>query len=187
MNTLLRLSLAASLFLGFSSAPALAQAEGRVTTGVIEKISTDTGVMTVRSQQTQRPITFYGIDKAMLVHTLGKQPMITDLAPGMPVTIRYAARGKQWFVDKITYGESAPGPGILNGNATPTNVTGTTAPAIPTTIVPTQPAAAGVPSGAQSTVPAGQPIVPTQSTSRTPLGGNNRGGGAAPTGSSIVQ
>lgn len=170
MNMLLRLSLAASLLLGVSSTPALAQVEGRVTTGVIEKISPDTGVMTVRTQQTQRPMTFYGIDKAMLEHTLGKQPTITDLAPGMPVTIRYAVRGKQWFVDKITYGESAPGPGILTGNTTPTNSTGVTAPNVPATVSP-----------------APQPVVPTQSTSRTPLGGNNRGGGNAPTGSSIVQ
>jgi hypothetical protein len=119
MNTLLRLSLAASLFLGVSSVPALAQVEGRVTTGVIEKVSADTGVMTVRTEQTQRPMTFYGIDKAMLEHTLGKQPTLTDLAPGMAVTIRYAARGQQWFVDKITYGETAPGPGILTGNTKP--------------------------------------------------------------------
>jgi hypothetical protein len=172
MNTLLRLLLAALLLLGVSSATALAQAEGRVTTGVIEKISPETGVMTVRSQQTHRPLTFYGVDKAMLVHTLGKQPMITDLAPGMQVTIRYAARGKQWFVDKITYGEAAPGPGTLTGNSAVTNTTGTTAPAIPPTL--------------NTQKPVSGEIVPEQNT-RGGSVGRNRGGGNAPGGANLLQ
>jgi hypothetical protein len=106
MKTIFRLSLVALLLLLGSALPAWAQ---NVTTGTIERISPDTGVLTVRSNQTKRPVTFYGMDKAMLVQAQGRTPSLKDLAPGMSVTVQYAVRNNQWFVDKLIYGDEQPG------------------------------------------------------------------------------
>lgn len=121
MKTIFRLLLITSLLLLGSALPSWAQ---NVTTGVIERIAPETGVLTVRSTQTQRPITFYGMDRAMLVQAQGRTPSLKDLVPGMSVTVQYAVRNKQWFVDKLIYGDEQPAG------------TTTTAPLPPKTSVP---------------------------------------------------
>src|SRR4051794_22243123 len=60
MNFLTRLPLAAALVFTAWTLPAQAQ-DDRVSTGIVEGVSLENGTMTVRSDQTQRPMTFFGI------------------------------------------------------------------------------------------------------------------------------
>lgn len=148
MKTFFRLSLLASLLLLGSALPSWAQ---NVTTGVIEQIAPETGVLTVRSAQTKRPITFYGMDKAMLVQAQGRTPSLRDLTPGMSVTVQYAVRNKQWFVDKLIYGDERPA-----AAATTTPQGTTVAPVVPSVNVAPVPlgrnrSGGGAPSGSNFT------------------------------------
>jgi hypothetical protein len=133
MKTFLRLPLAAALCLSAWALPAQAQ-DGRVTTGIVESVSLENGTMTVRTDQTQRPMIFSGIGAAMLVNGKGKPPTITDLKPGIPVTVRYASKNKVWYVEKIIYGDETQTP-AATGTATGTSG----AAATPQTVVPSIP------------------------------------------------
>jgi hypothetical protein len=133
MKTLFRLPLAVVLF---ASACLPAMADGVVTTGIVESVSLPQGTMTVRSDQTKRPMVFFGLGAAMLVNGNNGPATLADLKAGIPVTVRYAARGKDWYVEKITYGDTKDTP-AATGTATKAAVDAgnvapkTTVPAIP--------------------------------------------------------
>lgn len=103
MKTLLIASLSAAA-LWLNGAPQ-AVAQEPVSTGVVQGVAPKTGVLTIRSNQTQRPVTFYGIDKATI--TAGQRPaLITDIQPGMLVTVQYAIRGDKWYISKLLLPEN---------------------------------------------------------------------------------
>jgi hypothetical protein len=138
MNTLSRLAFVAVSVFSAWALPARAQ-DGRVTTGIVEAVSLENGTMTVRTDQTQRPMIFSGIGSAMLVNGRGGTPTLGDLKAGIPVTVRYAVRNKQWYVEKIVYGDEAAVPaatGTATGGAAAGSAGGATTPA---TVVPSIP------------------------------------------------
>ncbi len=138
MKTLLSLFALALLL-----APPLASAqEGAVTTGIIEAIDAAAGTMTVRSDQMLKPVTFHGIGAAILINASGKPALTNDMAVGMPVTINYAVRNKQWYVSKIVFSETraAGGTGTgVTGPTTPLAPSSSAGPSNATTGTPTRP------------------------------------------------
>jgi hypothetical protein len=76
-------------------------AQEPVSTGIVQGVAPKTGTLTIRSTQTARPITFYGMEKANIFSVDGSPALITDLEPGMPVTVQYAVRGDRWFISKV--------------------------------------------------------------------------------------
>jgi hypothetical protein len=86
------------------SAP-LTQAQEPVSTGVIQGLAPKAGTLTLRSDQTTRPVTFYGMDKANIFTADGKVAKIADLQPGMKATVQYAVRENRWYVSKVILAE----------------------------------------------------------------------------------
>lgn len=98
MKTLLIATLSATALWLSGSPQAVAQEP--VSTGIVQGVAPTTGVLTIRSAETQRPITFYGMDKATI--TAGdKAAVINDIQPGMQVTVKYAVRGDKWYISKV--------------------------------------------------------------------------------------
>jgi hypothetical protein len=89
--------LIAALLLGGASL-ALAQ---QVSTGVIQGFQPKEGTLTIRSDQTQGLITFFGVDKSNIFTADGKISTLADLPLGSRVTVQFTERDKQWFVSKV--------------------------------------------------------------------------------------
>jgi hypothetical protein len=104
MKSLLSLPLAFSLLFAALTVPLTAQEP--VTTGIVQSVDAQTGAMTVLSDQTKKPITFLGTNRAMLVRTRGEPPQFADLKAGMQVTVQYAVRNDQWYVEKVFFGDA---------------------------------------------------------------------------------
>lgn len=89
--------LVAALLLGGASVTFAQQ----VSTGVIAGYQPKEGTLTVRSDQTQGLITFFGVDKANIFTADGKISNIADLPLGSKVTVEFSERDKKWFVSKV--------------------------------------------------------------------------------------
>lgn len=96
---------AVSLFV-FSPRPVLAQE--LVTTGVVIESMPQKGMLTVRSDQTNGPITFQGVAATNIFTVDGNPAQLLDLTTGTKVTIQYATRGNVLTVAKIMFGEAKP-------------------------------------------------------------------------------
>ncbi len=96
---------AAVLWLGSITAT---QAQELVSTGLVQGLAPRAGILTLRSDQTSRPITFYGIDRATIFTADGQPALIGDLQPGMQATVQYAMRGKRWYISKIILAAQRP-------------------------------------------------------------------------------
>ena len=110
----------AALALGLYMAPT-AQAQEPVSTGVVQEVVAATGVLTIRSDQTQRAITFYGLNTANIFTVQGAPAQLSDLQTGTPVTVQYAIRDNRWFVSKVMFsaaGSGGAGTGTSTGAAT---------------------------------------------------------------------
>jgi hypothetical protein len=107
MNAFLRsFFLVAALLLAGASLT-LAQ---QVSTGVIQGYQPKEGTLTVRSDQTQGLITFFGVDKSNIFTADGKIATIAELPLGSRVTVQFTERDKQWFVSKVILpAENPPG------------------------------------------------------------------------------
>ena len=79
----------------------VSQAQEPVSTGTIQGFVPRAGTLTLRSDQTSRPITFYGVDRANIFTEDGQPAVIGDLQTGMKATVQYAVRGKRWYISKI--------------------------------------------------------------------------------------
>ncbi|RYD74620.1 MAG: hypothetical protein EOP84_19600, partial [Verrucomicrobiaceae bacterium] len=100
MKTFSLSSLVAAAVLGLGSIT-VSQAQEPVSTGTIQGLVPRAGTLTLRSDQTSRPITFYGIDRATIFTEDGQPALIGDLEAGMKATIQYAVRGNRWYISKI--------------------------------------------------------------------------------------
>lgn len=115
MNTHLFTSLfAAVLSIGF--APAQTAAAGAITTGIVTAVAKETGSLTVLSEQTQRPINYTGMDKAVVVFASGKFATLADVTVGQTVTIEYAMRGRKPVVAKLLIPDPKP---VVQANSVP--------------------------------------------------------------------
>jgi hypothetical protein len=82
----------------------------QVSTGVIQGYQPKEGTLTVRSDQTQGLITFFGVDKSNIFTADGKIATIAELPLGSRVTVQFTERDKQWFVSKVILpAENPPG------------------------------------------------------------------------------
>ena len=99
------------LFSAFAAAAVLfaavpeTQAQEPVSTGIIQGMVPKAGTLILRSDQTTRPITFYGMDRANIFTADGKAATVADLQPGMKATIQYAVRENRWYISKIILAE----------------------------------------------------------------------------------
>ena len=84
------------------------QAEVPVTTGVVTNVSRENGTLTVISEQTQRPITYFGMEKAVVQFGSGKVATIADVQVRQPVTVVYAIRDQKPYVAKIMIPDPKP-------------------------------------------------------------------------------
>jgi len=82
-----------------------AKAQEPVSTGIIQGTVPKAGTLTLRSDQTTRPITFYGMDRANIFTADGKAATMADLQPGLQVTIQYAVQGDRWYISKVVLPE----------------------------------------------------------------------------------
>jgi hypothetical protein len=96
------LSLCASL-LALGAGVSSARAQEPVTTGVVTEVIPKTGVLTVLSDQTHKPVTFYGAGKSNIFSTDGAPAQLVDLTVGRQVTVRYAERNGAWYIEKIMF------------------------------------------------------------------------------------
>jgi hypothetical protein len=83
----------------------------KVSTGIIQGYQPKAGTLTIRSDQTQGLITFFGVDKANIFTADGKVATIAELPLGSKVTVEFTEKDKQWFVSKVILPASAPAPG----------------------------------------------------------------------------
>jgi hypothetical protein len=83
-------------------------AQEPVSTGIIQGVVPKAGTLTIRSDQTTRPITFYGMDRANIFTADGKPALIGDLQPGIKVTVQYAIKGERWYISKVLLPEQRP-------------------------------------------------------------------------------
>lgn len=94
-------------------------------TGIIEGYQPQAGTLTIRSDQTQGMITFFGVDKANIFTADGKAVTIAELPLGSKVTVQFTEREKKWYVSKVILpaanppGNKAPAPQGLIINAEP--------------------------------------------------------------------
>src|SRR4051794_31273887 len=112
--------LVAALLLGGASL-ALAQ---QVSTGIIQGFQPKAGTLTIRSDQTQGLITFFGVDKSNIFTADGKVSTIADLPLGSKVTVQFTERDKRWVVSKVILPAEAPRAAKPQGliiNAEPSN------------------------------------------------------------------
>jgi len=85
-----------------------------VSTGIIAGLQPKEGTLTIRSDQTNGIVTFFGADKANIFTSDGQPYLLQNLKPGVKVTIQYAARGEKWYISKmilppgVTPPEAAP-------------------------------------------------------------------------------
>ena len=98
---------AAALWLGSA---VVSQAQEPVSTGIVQGLVPKAGTLTLRSDQTSRPITFYGMDRANIYAADGRPAVVADLQPGMQVTVQYAVRGNRWYISKVLLSEQRPAP-----------------------------------------------------------------------------
>ena len=97
---------------------ALLHGQGPVSTGRIQDISREDGILRLRPEQSgSGPITYYGMDKADIVTVGGKAVKLADLTPGMQVSVFYKKQDERWVVSKIL---------IPDASATPSAPTGLT-------------------------------------------------------------
>lgn len=105
MKALLLSLTAACALLGFGQVTASAQEI--VTTGVVQKVGDD-GSLVVHSDQTQGPVTFYGVQNTNIFTVDGSPALLGDLQMGTKVTVQYAVRGGKWYVSKIMFMGAGP-------------------------------------------------------------------------------
>lgn len=96
--------LIAALLLG----GAVATFAQQVSTGVIAGYQPKEGTITIRSDQTQGLITFFGVNKANIFTADGKISNIADLPLGSKVTVEFTERERRWFVSKVILPAEAP-------------------------------------------------------------------------------
>ncbi len=102
------LSVAALVLTGGPSA----FAQDPVSTGIVQGVATKTGALTIRSNETSRPITFYGMEKASIARESGTPAALADVQPGMQVTVRYAVRGDRWYINKVLLPDATSAPAL---------------------------------------------------------------------------
>lgn len=115
MNTHFFTSLVAAL-LSISLAHAQTGAGGAITTGTVTAVAKEKGSLTVLSEQTQRPINYTGMDKAVVLFASGKVATLADVTVGQTVTIEYAMRGRKPVVAKLLIPDSKP---VVQANPVP--------------------------------------------------------------------
>lgn len=72
-----------------------------VTTGIVTAVESNTGLVTVRSDQTRRPMYFREMNRAKIMRSSGTPARLDDVWPGMRVTISYAQRAGRWYVGHL--------------------------------------------------------------------------------------
>lgn len=72
-----------------------------VSTGIVQGTVPAAGTLTIRSDQTTTPLTFWGMERANIFTADGQLATVGDIEPGMPVTVQYAVRGKRWYISKV--------------------------------------------------------------------------------------
>src|SRR4051794_7366691 len=78
-----------------------AYAQEPVSTGIIAGMQPKEGTLTIRSDQTNGLVTFFGADKANIFTSDGQPFLLQNLKVGSKVTIQYATRGKKWYISKM--------------------------------------------------------------------------------------
>lgn len=72
-----------------------------VSTGIVQGVAPTIGAMTIRSNETARPITFYEMERATIFSEDGNPAVLSDLEPGMEITVQYAVRRNRWYISKV--------------------------------------------------------------------------------------
>ena len=102
----LALAVAGAFFLA-----ALAPAEAQVvTTGIVLGVDPGKGIVTVRSDQTNRATNFVNMQKAPISRASGKPAKLEDVWTGMRVSISYAQLGGRWYVGRLYIPDPPPLP-----------------------------------------------------------------------------
>jgi Cu/Ag efflux protein CusF len=113
------------LFSTFAAAVALVcsgistvQAQEPVSTGIIHGLVEKAGVLTLRSDQNQRLLTFHGMDQANVFTADGQPAKMADMKVGDRVTVQYATRNGKWYISKVIL----PAPTAAPAAGLPVNV-----------------------------------------------------------------
>ncbi len=93
-------------------------AQGPVSTGTIQDVSREDGILRLRPEQSgSKPIIYYGMDKADIQTVAGKAAKLADIAPGMLVSVFYAKQNDRWVVSKVLIPDAPVVPAVV-GSAT---------------------------------------------------------------------
>lgn len=94
------------------------QAQEPVSTGIVHGMVEKAGVLTLRSDQNQRLLTFHGMDKANVFTADGQPAKMADMQVGQRVTVQYATRDGKWYISKVIL----PAPAAAPAAGLPVNV-----------------------------------------------------------------
>jgi hypothetical protein len=106
MIRLLVPALAAAFF--FAPRPA---AEAQVvTTGVVMGVEPAKGIVTLRVDSTNKPMSFVNMQKAPISRASGKAAKLEDVWTGMRVSVSYAQIAGRWYVARLYIPDPPPPP-----------------------------------------------------------------------------
>ena len=104
MKAALRLALTLSVIASISSRVFAAV----ISTGAVTAVVKETGTLTILSEQTQRPISYTGMDKAVVIFGSGKPATLADVTVGQIVTVEYAMQDKKPVVARLLLPDPKP-------------------------------------------------------------------------------
>ena len=92
---------------------ALLHGQGPVSTGLIQDISREDGILRLRPEQSgSGPIIYYGMDKADILTVGGKAAKLADITPGMQVSVFYKKQNDRWVVSKVLIPDATTTPAV---------------------------------------------------------------------------
>ncbi len=110
------------------SVPVASSPSAPVSTGKVITVDSKNGAMTIFSEQTRGPITFYGLSEATVQTNDGTPATFATIRADMPVTVHYATRDGRLVVSKVSIADpNATAPAVVTAPGTLP-----TAPLIPT-------------------------------------------------------
>jgi len=99
---------------------ALLHGQGPVSTGLIQDISREDGILRLRPEQSgSGPIIYYGMDKADILTVGGKAAKLADITPGMQVSVFYTQQNDRWVVSKVLIPDAPATPAVTGATVTP--------------------------------------------------------------------
>jgi hypothetical protein len=122
----MKTTIAYSLLAGIFAASLLAQQtevpQSLISTGSVVSVSNQDGSLTLRVEQSGKPLLFSNMDKAPVFYADGRRATFAEIRLGEHATVYYAQAQRGWVVGKVVISNPSP-PVPAVGQATPSALT----------------------------------------------------------------